>query len=312
MIGVLIFPNFQLLDAAGPISVFEAAGELSGRRIDTKLIALGNTPIRSSSGVKFYAADARRVRSLDTLIVAGSEDIAGLMGSERTIAFVRSMAAKIRRIAGIGSGAHVLGRAGLLNGRRATTHWSLCKDLRALGSGVRLQPSQLIVKDGKVWSCAGNSAGVDLALAMVAEDYGSEIAKEVARDFVLCWPRSGGQSQFSAGLQLKSSQNRFGAFLKWVHDHLDEPLTLDRMSAQFHLSPRQFTRTFAAATGISPSKAVESLRISTARAKIETMTDSMEAIAHQTGFRDAAHMRRAFIRIFGQPPQSFRRTARRS
>ncbi|WP_315832472.1 GlxA family transcriptional regulator [Bradyrhizobium prioriisuperbiae] len=309
-IGVLIFPDFQLLDAAGPISAFEIAGRLSGRRATIRTLALEAGPVRSSSGVEMLARSIKGCGPLDTLIVVGGEGTRAPTLSEPIIAFVTAAARRVRRIASVCSGAYVLAQAGLLDGRRATTHWGRSSHFLATYPKVRLEPDRIYVKDGNVWTSAGISAGIDLALAMIAEDDGDEIAKDTARQLVVYHRRAGGQSQFSTLLELKEPTGRFKPLLAWAREHLEQPLTVERMAEQAHMSSRHFTRAFIAETGMTPSKAVEKLRVEVAKTRVECISEPIEEIARQTGFRDPERMRRAFVRAFGQPPQSLRRAAR--
>jgi transcriptional regulator GlxA family with amidase domain len=310
MIGVLVFPNFQLLDASGPISVFEIAGRLAGAPASIKVLAETAGPVRSSSGVEMLARSLRSAGALSTLIVAGGEGVRAASRSAKSLAFVRAAAQHGVRIASVCSGAYVLAEAGLLDGRRATTHWRRAEHFLATYPKVRLEPDRIFVRDGAVWSSAGISAGIDLAFAMVAEDFGETISQETARQLVVYHRRSGGQSQFSSLLELKASTRRFGPLLTWAREHLDEPLTVEHLAERAGMSTRHFTRAFIAETGSTPSKAVERLRLEVARQQVQSSTEAIERVAQSTGFRDPERMRRAFIRVFGQPPQSLRRAAR--
>jgi transcriptional regulator GlxA family with amidase domain len=204
----------------------------------------------------------------------------------------------------------VLAEAGLLDGRRATTHWVRTKQFLATYPDVKLEPDRIFVRDGNVWSSAGITAGIDLALAMVAEDYGDEIVEKTARQLVLYHRRSGGQSQFSSLLELKAPTGRFGTLLTWAREHLKAPLTVEDLADRAGMSARHFTRAFIAETGTTPSKAIERLRTEVARQRVQSSSETIERVAETTGFRDPERMRRAFIRAFGQPPQSLRRAAR--
>jgi transcriptional regulator GlxA family with amidase domain len=175
---------------------------------------------------------------------------------------------------------------------------------------VKWEPDRIFVRDGQIWSSAGITAGIDLALAMVTEDYGEEIAQKTARQLVLYHRRSGGQSQFSSLLELKAPSGRFGPLLTWAREHLDAPLTVEDLAEQAGMSSRHFARAFIAETGTTPSKAVERLRIEVARQRVQSSSEAIERVAELTGFGDPERMRRAFIRAFGQPPQSLRRAAR--
>ena len=312
MIGVLIFPDFQLLDAAGPISVFDIAMRLAGAGQPIKTIAVTSGAVRSSSGVEMLARGLRPSAAISTLIVTGGSGVRGASKCDKTLAFVRAMAKRGVRIASVCSGAYILAEAGLLDGRRATTHWQRTRQFLSLYPKVKLQPDQIFVRDGNIWSSAGISAGIDLALAMVTEDFGDEIASQTARQLVLYHRRSGGQSQFSSLLELKVPSGRFGPLLTWAREHLDAPLTVEALADQAGMSTRHFARAFIAETGTTPSKAVERLRIEEARQRVQSSSEAIERVAETTGFRDPERMRRAFIRAFGQPPQSLRRAARAS
>jgi transcriptional regulator GlxA family with amidase domain len=310
MIGVLVFPDFQLLDAAGPISVFEIAARFGGQPPSIKVLATTPGPVRSSSGVEISARGLKAAGAITTLIVAGGEGVDAAAISAKTLAFVRATAKRGVRIASVCSGAYMLAEAGLLDGRRATTHWRRTRHFLSAYPKVKLEPDRIFVRDGNIWSSAGITAGIDLALAMVAEDFGDEIAQKTARQLVLYHRRSGGQSQFSSLLELKAPSGRFGALLSWAREHLDAPLTVEDLAEQAGMSSRHFARAFIAETGTTPSKAVERLRIEVARQRVQSSSEAIERVAELTGFRDPERMRRAFIRAFGQPPQSLRRAAR--
>ena len=310
MIGLLVFPDFQLLDAAGPISVFEIAARFAGQSSSIKVLAVTPGPVRSSSGVEMVARGLKPYGAITTLLVAGGEGVEAAMRCEKTLNFVRAMAKRGVRLASVCSGAYILAEAGLLDGRRATTHWWRTRHFLSSYPKVKLEPDRIFVRDGNIWSSAGITAGIDLALAMAAEDFGEEIAQKTARELVLYNRRSGGQSQFSSLLELKAPTGRFAPLLTWAREHLDAPLTVDDLAEQAGMSSRHFTRAFIAETGATPSKAIERLRIEVARARVQSSSEAIERVAETTGFRDPERMRRAFIRAFGQPPQSLRRAAR--
>jgi transcriptional regulator GlxA family with amidase domain len=310
MIGVLIFPDFQLLDAAGPISVFEIAARFAGQPPSIKVLAATPGPVRSSSGVELLARGLKPIGAISTLIVAGGEGVDAAARCDKTLRFVRAIAKRGVRVASVCSGAYMLAEAGLLDGRRATTHWGRTRHFLSAHPRVKWEPDQIFVRDGNIWSSAGITAGIDLALAMAAEDFGDEIAQKTARQLVLYHRRSGGQSQFSSLLELKAPSGRFGPLLTWAREHLDAPLTVEDLAEQAGMSSRHFARAFIAETGTTPSKAVERLRIEVARQRVQSSSEAIERVAQSTGFRDPERMRRAFIRAFGQPPQSLRRAAR--
>jgi transcriptional regulator GlxA family with amidase domain len=309
MIGVLVFDDFQLLDATGPVAAFEIAYRLQRKRAPIAVLALKAGAVRSSSGVELNARSFRRAQP-DTLIIAGGEGVRAAASCKATLAFVRSVARRGSRVASVCSGTYVLAEAGLLEGKRATTHWRQTRDFIARYPKVRLEADRIYVQDGNIWSSAGITAGIDLALAMIADEFGEEIAQATARQLVLYHRRSGGQSQFSALLELKSPSGRFKPLLAWAREHLDTDLTVERLADQAHMSPRHFSRSFTAETGISPSKAVERLRIEVARTRVQSGSEPIEQIAKGAGFGDTERMRRAFMRTFGHPPQSLRRAAR--
>jgi transcriptional regulator GlxA family with amidase domain len=310
MIGVLVYPDFQLLDAAGPISVFEIAARYAAVSPAIKVLAATPGPVRSSSGVEMLARKFGPAGAISTLIIAGGDGVEAAARNKCTIRFVQAVAKRGARVASVCSGAFLLAEAGLLKGRRATTHWQRTRQFLAAYPDVKLEPDRIYVRDGNLWSSAGITAGIDLALAMAADDYGEEIVQKAARQLVLYHRRSGGQSQFSSLLELKAPTGRFGPLLGWAREHLDAPLTVEHLADRAGMSARHFTRAFIAETGTTPSKAIERLRIEVARARVQSSSEAIERVAQSTGFRDPERMRRAFIRAFGQPPQSLRRAAR--
>ena len=310
MIGVLIFPDFQLLDAAGPISVFEIATRFATGTTSIRVMAVKPGPVRSTSGVEMLARGLKPSGAITTLIVAGGAGVSAAAACAQTLAFVRAMARRGIRIASVCSGAYILAEAGLLDGRRATTHWQRTRHFLKTYPQVKLEADRIFTRDENIWTSAGITAGIDLSLAMITEDFGEEIAQRTAKQLVLYHRRSGGQSQFSSLLELKAPNGRFAPLLAWAREHLDAPLTVEDLAEQAGMSSRHFTRAFIAETGTTPSKAVERLRIEVARQRVQTSSEAIERVAEVTGFRDPERMRRAFIRAFGQPPQSLRRAAR--
>jgi len=201
MIGILVFPGFQLLDAAGPVSAFEIAARLAGTPLSIKVLAEVPGPVRSSSGVEMLARGLKAAGPISTLVIAGGGGVELAATSANILAFVRAMARRGVRLASVCSGAYILAEAGLLDGRRATTHWRRTRHFLSAYPKVKLEPDRIFVRDGDIWSSAGITAGIDLALAIVAEDFGDEIAQKTARELVLYHRRSGGQSQFSSLLE---------------------------------------------------------------------------------------------------------------
>jgi transcriptional regulator GlxA family with amidase domain len=309
-IGFLIFPDFQLLDAAGPISAFEIAGRFVPGAYSLHVLARQPGAVASSAGVAMSATAFGAAPPLDTLIVSGGEGTRTPAICEATLAFARDTFRTARRTASVCSGAYVLAAAGLLDGRRATTHWQRSADFQRRYPGVRLEPDKIFVQDGSLWSSAGITAGIDMALAMIGADLGEDVARRTAQQLVVYHRRPGGQSQFSALLDMKGG--RFDALLAWARENLALPLTVDQLAQQAAMSPRNFARLFAAELGATPAKAIERLRVEAARALLDSQPLQVEDVALETGFGDQERMRRAFLRAFGQPPQALRRAARAS
>lgn len=307
-IDFLIFPDFQILDAAGPIAAFEIAARYSPGAYDLHLVAAEAGPVRSSSGVAMLA-EAFDDSPLDTLMISGGDGTRAVLHA-RTLPWVRAASARARRTASVCSGAYVLAEAGLLDGRRATTHWSRTADFARRFPAVRLEPDRIYTRDGEVWTSAGITAGIDLSLALIADDLGQDIARSVAQQLVVYHRRPGGQSQFSALLEMGGQGGRFAGLIDWMRERLAEPLHVERLADQAGMSPRHFARAFAMETGMTPAKAVERLRLELARERVEGSSDPIDVLARTAGFGDPERMRRAFIRAFGQPPQALRRAAR--
>jgi len=309
-VAVLIFPDFQLLDAAGPLTVFEVAGrETASPAYRLRLIARTAGAVASSSGAQLFA-EAFSDDPLDTLIVAGGWGTREASACAETLAYVRAAAGRARRIASVCSGAFTLAAAGLLDGCRATTHWGRAAEFGRAYPQIRVEPDRIFVRDGKVWTSAGITAGIDLALALVAEDLGEAAAKRAAQQLVVYYRRPGGQSQFSALIEADRPGSRFLPLLAWARERLDERLPVERLADRAAMSPRHFARVFAAETGMTPAKAIERLRLETSRERVESGSEPIERVAARTGFGDPERMRRAFIRAFGQPPQALRRAAK--
>jgi transcriptional regulator GlxA family with amidase domain len=309
-IAFLIFDDFQLLDAAGPIATFEMP--IQGMRpppYRLVVIAEGSGLVRSSSGVAMPAEPLSAGRKIDTLIVAGGQGTKVAMMSAPTLAFIRRQAKTARRVCSVCSGALVLAAAGVLDGKRATTHWRRCAQMQRAFPSVTVEPDPIFIRDGNIWTSAGVTAGIDLALALIGDDLGQDIAKRVAQELVVYHRRPGGQSQFSALLDLDSENDRFVALLAWARENVSKDLTVERLAARVGMSPRNFARSFKTATGLTPAKAVERIRLDVARERVEHGRDPIERIAAKAGFGDAERMRRAFVRAFGQPPQGMRRLA---
>jgi transcriptional regulator GlxA family with amidase domain len=306
-IGLVIFPGAQVLSLA-PVSVFEMANRTSGKPLyDVRLLSESGGPIQMSMGVRIET-EAFDEPDFDTLIVAGATEIEE--ASPKLLAFVRKSLDMSRRVTAPCTGAFTLAQAGILDGRRATTHWAYARELQARFPRIRVEVDRIFIVDGPVWTSAGMSAGIDLALAMVEKDLGIEIARSVAKKMVVYHRRAGGQSQFSALLELEPKSDRIQSALVYARRNLHTPLSVEQLAAAAHLSPRQFSRAFRVETGQSPAKAVENLRVEAARLLMEQGQLPVDVVARETGFADRERMRRAFLRAFGQPPQVVRRNAR--
>ncbi|HSV03987.1 MAG TPA: GlxA family transcriptional regulator [Phenylobacterium sp.] len=308
-IAVVIFPDFQLLDAAGPIAAFEIAGRISPGAYELRVLAQVAGPVASSSGVEMAAASLDDTAH-DTILVTGGVGVRTLEAQNALAAWLRRAAPAARRVASVCSGAYLLAEAGLLDGRRATTHWNRTDDFARRYPKVRLEPDRIFIRDGEVWTSAGITAGIDLALALIEDDLGAKTARLVAQVLVVHHRRPGGQSQFSALLDTGGVHGRFAELMDWMRERLAEPLSVERLAERAAMSPRHFARAFRAETGLTPAKAVERLRLETARLRVESTAEPIDRVAEAAGFGDPERMRRAFLRAFGQPPQALRRAAR--
>lgn len=306
-LALVIFPGFQLLDAAGPITAFEIAERYRPGAYALTVVAPGGGQITSSAGVTF-AATALPDGPFDTVMVSGGDGTRSLKELVEIVAWLKGTTA--RRQTSVCSGAYVLAEAGLLDGRRATTHWSRTDDFARRYPKVKLDADRIFIRDGEVWTSAGITAGIDLALALIEDDLGADVARRVAQQLVVHQRRPGGQSQFSALVELGGRSGRFADLMDWMRGHLGESLTVERLAAQAAMSPRNFARAFTAETGTTPAKAVERLRLEAARTAVETGRAPIDQVAEAAGFGDPERMRRAFLRAFGQPPQALRRAAR--
>lgn len=303
-IAIVIHPGFQLLDAAGPTTAFEIAERFCPGSYGVTVVAPGGGEVESSSGIKLSAKPLKQ-GPYDTIMVSGGEIVRSMPSLKAILAWLKRT--KARRIASVCSGAFVLAEAGFLNGLRATTHWASTDRFRRCYPNVMLDDDLIFVRDGNVWTSAGISAGIDLALALIEDDVGSEVARRTAQQLVVHQRRPGGQSQFSGFVELGGRTGRFSKLIEWIRKHLADPLTVERLADRAAMSPRHFARAFVAETGTTPAKAVERLRLETARAAVETSHAPLEHIAEVSGFGDRGRMRRAFLRAFGLPPQALRR-----
>jgi transcriptional regulator GlxA family with amidase domain len=306
-IGFLLVPDFQVM-VFQALSVFELANRTSPTATyDIRLISEDGGAVRSSIGYSVLT-DAFGDMSFDTVIMGGAITVGA--ASPTVLSFLSRSMSTSRRVASMCTGAFYLAQAGLLNERRATTHWAYARKLQESYPRAKVEEDRIYIVDGAVWTSAGMTAGADLALAMVEQDLGAEIAKTVAKKLVMFHRRAGGQLQHSALLELDAKSDRIQNVLVYARNNLHTSLSVDRLADAANLSPRQFSRAFRAETGRTPAKAVESLRLEAARSMMEQGQLPIDAVARETGFADRDRMRRAFLRAYGQPPQVIRRNAR--
>ncbi len=314
---IVTFDGLQALDVVGPLEVFSAATEVLARTRDrrrgyaVRVVAPGGQPVRSTSGLQLAldgALDAQPRARVDTLLVAGGSGVDEAVKDAEVVADVASLARRARRVTSVCSGAFLLAEAGLLDGRRVTTHWARCTELAARYPAIDVDPDPIYVRDGDVWTSAGVTAGMDLALALVEDDLGREVALIVARWLVLFLKRPGSQAQFSAHLAAQlTDRDPLRDLQHWIIDHPDDDLRVSTLAARAAMSPRHFARTFREATGQTPASFVERVRIDTARRRLEESSEPIEAVAHTCGFGTAETMRRTFTRVLGTTPTEYRR-----
>lgn len=311
-IFLLAFPGVQLLDVCGPLQVFASANELAvqQRRAQpyaTRVVAAEAGLVTSSSGVALLASSIRSVKGLiDTLIVPGGRGVSAASADARLTRWTWRQAGQSRRIASVCSGAFLLAEAGLLDGRRVVTHWARCDELANRYPALRVETDPIFVRDGDIWTSAGVTAGIDLALALVEEDLGCSVALEVARELVVFLKRPGGQSQFSAMLSMQKAGDRFGELHAWVLAHLAADLSVPTLARRLHMSERSFMRHYKAETGRTPARAVEQLRVEAAQRLLSETPWPVKRIATRCGFGSEESMRRSFIRLLQVAPQTYR------
>ena len=308
----------EILDLVGPLQVFARASDIHakenpGGRPIYSIEVVTISPRRSliaNCGVHLTAHKTfREVRGeIDTLLVAGGDAIERDQQNPEAVRWLKKLAPRVRRVGSVCTGAMLLARAGLLDGRRATTHWNWCQTLIKRAPGADVDPDPIFVRDENVYTSAGVTAGMDLALALVEEDWGSKLALQVARNLVLYLRRPGGQSQFSAALSLQlTDREPLRELETWVLDHLDKPFTVPALAQRVAMSPRNFARVFSREMKTTPAKFVERLRVEAARRRLEESQNSMEAIAAECGFSNVNSMRNVFQRTLKIAPGQYRR-----
>jgi len=320
LIIVPAFERAQLLDVSGPVQTFASANEIvseSGGEPPYRIAVVSprGGPISTSSGLPLLTQPVGRAvgtAPIDTLIIPGGPGVHEALKDKHTVAWILRQAGNARRLASVCTGAFLLAETGLLDGRRATTHWKWCGRLQERYPKIHVEHDPIYVTDGKLWTSAGVTAGIDLALALVEADLGRSIAMRVARQLVVFLNRPGGQSQFSAPLEAQAAAadgnapNHFAPLHGWIAGHLTGDLRVERLAEQAGMSPRTFARVYAGTMGITPARMVEKIRVEAVRRILEETDIPIKRIAAQCGFGQEERLRRAFARQVGTTPAEYR------
>jgi transcriptional regulator GlxA family with amidase domain len=313
-IVILAFPGVTLLDVSGPAQVFAELGEieLPGPGYALSYVSKDGGLVPTDVGLMIDTGplSALQPSDVDTLLIPGGPGIWKLRQDATVMRWIERALPDARRIASVCLGAFALAWAGALEGKRAATHWRYCPRLQDSFPNVKVEPDAIFVRDGRVWSSAGVSAGIDLALAMIEEDFGHTIALDIARRLVVFLKRPGGQSQFSTVLAAQASdvEGRFSALHAWIIENIASDLRVETLAAKAGMSPRTFARTYVSRTGMTPAHGVEALRVETARLLLESrQIDNVVEVAKRAGFGDDERMRRAFLKHLGVSPSEYRR-----
>lgn len=310
MIEIVAFPSVQLLDISGPLQVFSTANDIvtkSGAAppYAPRVVAQGD--VIASAGLGIAAGRLPPIdAALDTLVIAGGDGVQAAAADPALVDWIRHRANSARRVASVCTGAFLLAATGLLDGRRAATHWSLCDEFARKFPAVRVESDPIFVHDGPIWTSAGVTAGIDLALALVEKDLGRTVALAVARYLVVFLKRPGGQAQFSTALSLQSAEDKFGALHEWINAHLADEISLVAMARQAGMSQRSFSRHYTEETGLTPGRAVERLRVEAARRLLSESRLPIKQISRRCGFGSEETMRRSFLRLLDATPQDYR------
>jgi len=307
---LLAYEGVELLDIVGPLETFAAVGDMpSEPRYRVAVAAAKPGLIRASSGLAIEATlglDA--LAEADTLLVAGGSGLERALKQPALVAALRDAAPKVQRIGGVCTGAFLLAEAGVLDGRRAATHWEFCGRLAARHPMVKVERDPIFIADGNVWTSAGVTAGIDMALAMIERDLGPSVALKVAQGLVMFRRRPGGQSQFSVDLSAQATENRnMRRLQEWIIEHPEADLSVEALADRAAMSPRNFSRAFNAKTGSTPARFVERARLQRARMLLETTMQTVEAIAATCGFGSADVMTRVMQRALGVSPSDYRK-----
>ena len=307
------YDEFTSLDLSGPLEAFSSAVIENARGnpqpcYRVTIAALGAKTFSSESGLCVTANHSlSSVRQVDTLLIPGGRGMRNPSTGERLAAWINERINRIRRVASICTGVYGLASTGLLNGRRVTTHWKFSNDLAARYPKLKVDANPLYIQEGKFYTSAGVTAGIDLSLALIEEDFGPQVALAVARELVVYMKRSGGQDQFSEPLKFQmASASRLADLPAWITGHLDQDLSVEVLAQRVHLCPRQFSRRFKAEFKSSPAAFVQRLRLDEARTRLAGANCSVETVADSVGFHDPDSFRRAFVKCFGVPPQQYR------
>jgi transcriptional regulator GlxA family with amidase domain len=312
VVEVLVYPAVQLLDVTGPVQVFASANDIVADAGGTppyllRVVAKGGASVIASAGIELASTPLPRIgAALDTLMIAGGPGIETASTDLALVKWVRARANTARRVASVCTGAFMLAASGVLDGRRAATHWSCCAELARRFPAVHVESDPIFVRDGPIWTSAGVTAGIDLALALVEEDLGRDVALAVARYLVVFLKRPGGQAQFSTMLSLQSAEDKFGALHAWIARHLADEISLPVLARQAGMSERSFSRRYAEATGLTPVHAVERLRVEEARRLLSESRLPVKRISQRCGFGSEETMRRSFLRLLATTPQDYR------
>jgi len=315
-IVVTAYEGVALLDIAGPLEAFRAAAVFADpieRRTsyECKIVSSRGGIVGTTVGVqlKTESMSSLAKKHIDTLIVPGALLVEDVVRDRALVRWVMKKAPTCRRVCSVCVGSFLLADAGVLDGRKATTHWMQARLLANRYPSVTVEPDAIFVHDGRVWTSAGLTCGIDLALALIEEDHGREAAIKVARMLVVYLKRAGGQSQYSALLaaQMHSRSDRFSELERWIAEHLADDLRVEALAELVHMSPRNFARVYTKTRGRTPAKTVEAIRIDTARGRLEQTTAQISSIAEECGFTDEQQMRAAFIRLLQISPRDYRK-----
>ncbi|MEY8711376.1 AraC family transcriptional regulator [Mangrovibacter phragmitis] len=307
-VGFFICNGHDALDLAGPLSAFNQVAAAAERSpYELHIISQSGGQLIGNAGLPVAARPAGQVE-LDTVLFVGGD--ISCMQTSANIAAAKQLAEQTPRVASVCTGAFLLAETGLLNGRRATTHWRYMSQLQSRFPLIRVDGDSIYTEDDGIWTSAGIAAGIDLALALIEKDMGPETARNVSRLLVVPYRRAGGQSQFSVMSQMEPESDRIRITLNFAREHLAEALPVERLAEVARLSVRQFGRAFLRETGETPARAVERLRVEAARIRLLDGSESIEQVARAVGFVDSERMRRAFVKLYGHPPQSIRRQSR--